>query len=94
MPPGGRRAATRRPSNGERRRGRPSPPQRAPRSAGSGFFISPDGYIVTNNHVIENAEEIKVVMKGGKEFKARVIGHDEGTDLAVIKIEGPDYLRR
>ena len=60
-------------------------------SAGSGFFISSDGYIVTNNHVVENAEEIKVVMKDGKELKAVVIGRDEGTDLAVIKVEGHDF---
>ena len=64
--------------------------QRA-QSAGSGFFISPDGYIVTNNHVVENAEDIKVVMKDGKELKATVVGHDEGTDLAVIKVEGHGF---
>jgi serine protease Do len=64
--------------------------QRA-QSAGSGFFISPDGYIVTNNHVVENAEDIKVVMKDGKELKATVVGHDEGTDLAVIKVEGHSF---
>ncbi|HEX7758193.1 MAG TPA: Do family serine endopeptidase, partial [Caulobacteraceae bacterium] len=60
-------------------------------SAGSGFFISPDGYIVTNNHVVENAEDIKVVMKDGKELKATVVGRDEGTDLAVIKVEGHNF---
>lgn len=66
---------------------------RAPKqqSSGSGFFISPDGYIVTNNHVVENAEEIKVVMKDGKELKAVVVGRDEGTDLAVIKVEGHGF---
>jgi serine protease Do len=60
-------------------------------SSGSGFFISPDGYIVTNNHVVENAEDIKVVMKDGKELKAVVVGRDEGTDLAVIKVEGRGF---
>ncbi|MHB8529475.1 MAG: Do family serine endopeptidase [Caulobacteraceae bacterium] len=60
-------------------------------SSGSGFFISSDGYIVTNNHVIDNAEEIKVVLKDGKELKATVVGRDEGTDLAVLKVEGHGY---
>ncbi len=60
-------------------------------SSGSGFFISSDGYIVTNNHVIDGAEDIKVILKDGKELKATVVGRDEGTDLAVIKVEGHDY---
>ena len=60
-------------------------------SSGSGFFISPDGYIVTNNHVVDNAEEIKVVLKDGKELKGTVVGRDEGTDLAVVKVEGHGY---
>jgi serine protease Do len=60
-------------------------------SAGSGFFISPDGYIVTNNHVVENADEIKVVMKDGSSLKATIVGRDEGTDLAVIKVEGHNF---
>jgi serine protease Do len=57
-------------------------------SAGSGFFISADGYIVTNNHVVENAETIKVVLKDESELEATVVGRDEGTDLAVIKVKG------
>ena len=60
-------------------------------SAGSGFFISADGYIVTNNHVVEHADDIKVVLKDGKELKGTVVGRDEATDLAVIKVEGHDY---
>jgi serine protease Do len=60
-------------------------------SAGSGFFISSEGYIVTNNHVVANADEIKVVLKDGKELKATVVGRDEGTDLAVIKVDGRDF---
>jgi serine protease Do len=60
-------------------------------SAGSGFFVSPDGYIVTNNHVVDNALEIKVVLKDGKELKGTVVGRDEGTDLAVVKVEGHGY---
>ena len=57
-------------------------------SAGSGFFISADGYIVTNNHVVENAESIKVVLKDESELEAEVVGRDEATDLAVIKVKG------
>lgn len=69
---------------GERyqRRGGPA------RGAGSGVIISPNGYIVTNNHVIENADEIEIVLNDNRSFKADVIGIDEHTDLAVIKIEG------
>jgi serine protease Do len=60
-------------------------------SQGSGFFISADGYVVTNNHVIENAEDIKVTLKDGRILPAKIIGHDEATDLAVIKVEGTDF---
>ena len=60
-------------------------------SAGSGFFISPDGFLLTNNHVIDNADEIKVVLKDGRELKATLVGRDEGTDLAVIRVEGHDF---
>ena len=71
----------------------PATPRHAPKqmSSGSGFFISPDGYIVTNNHVIENADEIKVTLQDGRELKATVVGHDEGTDLAVIRVAGSDF---
>jgi serine protease Do len=57
-------------------------------SSGSGFFISADGYIVTNNHVVENAESIKVVLKDESELEAEVVGRDEATDLAVIRVKG------
>ena len=68
-------------------------PKKAPKqmSSGSGFFVSSDGFIVTNNHVIENAEDIKVVLKDGRELKAVLVGRDEGTDLAVIRVEGKDF---
>jgi serine protease Do len=60
-------------------------------ASGSGFFISGDGYIVTNNHVVENSTDIKVVLKDERELPAKVIGRDEGTDLAVIKVEGANF---
>ncbi len=55
---------------------------------GSGFFISPDGYLVTNNHVASNAVSLEVVMDDGKLYNARVIGTDPKTDLALLKVEG------
>ena len=55
-------------------------------SLGSGFIIDKDGYILTNNHVVEGAEEIKVKLADGREFKAKVVGRDSKTDLALIKI--------
>ncbi|MBF8278985.1 MAG: degQ [candidate division NC10 bacterium] len=54
---------------------------------GSGFIINRDGYILTNNHVVENATEISVKLSDAREFKAKVIGRDPKTDIALIKIE-------
>ena len=56
--------------------------------AGSGVIISSDGYIVTNNHVVQNANEITVTLNDNREFTAKVIGTDPDTDLALIKIDG------
>src|SRR6185312_5959036 len=61
------------------------------RAAGSGFFISADGYILTNNHVVENADEITVTTKGDQKLKAKLIGRDAATDLAVVKVEGSHF---
>ncbi len=55
---------------------------------GSGFLISPDGYIVTNDHVAGNASEITVTLTNGKEYKAKLIGTDHATDICLLKIEG------
>ncbi|MDO9566476.1 MAG: DegQ family serine endoprotease [Candidatus Desulfaltia sp.] len=67
--------------------GEQSPRDFKQRSLGSGFIIDKDGYIVTNNHVVENADKIKVKLKNGKEFDAKIIGKDLNTDLALIKIK-------
>jgi serine protease Do len=63
------------------------------RSLGSGFIISKDGYIITNNHVIENADEIVARLSDSKEYTAKVVGRDPKTDIAVIKIDAGDDLR-
>jgi serine protease Do len=55
---------------------------------GSGFFISPDGYAVTNNHVVDHAKSVRVKTEDGNEYTARVIGTDPKTDLALIKVDG------
>lgn len=59
--------------------------------SGSGFFISADGYLVTNNHVVANAEEITVRLMDERELKATIVGRDEATDLAVLKVEGRNF---
>src|SRR5437016_4708976 len=71
------------------------PPRHTPykaKSLGSGFVIDPAGYILTNNHVVENAEEIVVKLPTGKEFKAKVVGRDSKTDIALIEIHGASDL--
>src|SRR5256714_9177458 len=71
-------------------------PRRGPRnlqpiqSEGSGFIVRPDGYIFTNFHVVEGADKIDVKLKDGREFLAKVVGTDEKTDIAVIKIDAKD----
>ena len=68
-------------------RGGPSGPERPVQmSQGSGFFISADGYAVTNNHVVENAVEVQLVGDDGKILNARVVGTDPRTDLALLKV--------
>jgi len=58
---------------------------------GSGVILSKDGYIVTNNHVIEKADEIEVTLNDGRVFTATLVGADENTDLALVKIEGDEF---
>jgi len=78
--------------NGPRGRQQPQQPDAPkgplqPFGLGSGFIVSPDGFIVTNAHVVENADEINVRLNDKREFKARVIGADTRSDVAVIKID-------
>lgn len=63
------------------------PQEREQRGSGSGVIIRPDGYIVTNNHVVNGATEVQVVLNNNKTYEAKVIGTDEATDVALIKIE-------
>lgn len=69
-------------------RGRRQQPRQFGQALGSGFFISADGYVVTNNHVVENASDVTVTMDDGKELSAKVIGTDPKTDIALLKVDG------
>ena len=60
---------------------------------GSGFVISHDGYILTNNHVVDDADQIKVKLANGKEYEGKVVGRDPKTDLAIVKIAGASDLQ-
>src|SRR5688572_7651249 len=73
--------------NGGSRRGRPRPRQE--QGMGSGVIVSSDGYILSNNHVVEEADEVTVgFVEGGPRMKAKVIGTDPQTDISVLKVEG------
>lgn len=81
--------------------GGPGGPQQGPEggpeavSIGTGFLISDDGYLLTNHHVVEGADEVKVTLSDRREFKAKVVGSDQPSDVAVLKIAASDlpYLR-
>ena len=68
--------------------GLPQPERHVTQAEGSGFFISADGYAVTNNHVVDHATSVRVTTDDGQIYDAKVIGTDSKTDLAVIKVEG------
>jgi serine protease Do len=72
------------PNNG-RRGPRMQPPRE--RGMGSGVIVTQDGYIITNNHVVENADKVNVKLDDGREFEAKVVGTDPKTDIAVVKVE-------
>ncbi|MDG2265372.1 MAG: trypsin-like peptidase domain-containing protein, partial [Candidatus Marinimicrobia bacterium] len=65
--------------------------KRKARSSGSGVVISPDGYVITNSHVVEKASEVFVSLKGGKEYPAEIIGIDHISDIALLKLNGSDF---
>jgi len=69
----------------------PETRQREAKGLGSGIVVSPDGYVITNDHVVENASKIIVTLPGGKEYNAEIVGVDELTDLAVLKLEGKNF---
>ena len=67
------------------------PRERREKSLGSGVIVSPEGYILTNNHVVDHAAEVSVTLSDKREFKAKVIGTDPRTDIAVLKIDGSNF---
>lgn len=62
----------------------------ARRSLGSGFILSPDGFVVTNNHVVQNARQIRVTLADGRQFLAEVVGRDPSTDVALLRLKGDE----
>ncbi|HEY4142117.1 MAG TPA: trypsin-like peptidase domain-containing protein, partial [Pseudolabrys sp.] len=85
--PGGQQGAPGRQGNGEG-----STPRRV-NSLGSGFIIDPAGFVVTNNHVIADADEVSVILNNGTTLKAEVLGRDTKTDLALLKVSSPTPLK-
>ncbi|MFZ3127178.1 MAG: Do family serine endopeptidase [Rhodoferax sp.] len=69
------------------RQSRPQQEEEQPRGVGSGFILTPDGFIMTNAHVVEGADEVLVTLTDKREFKARIVGADKRSDVAVVKIE-------
>ena len=69
-------------------RGNQAPRQQREQSLGSGVIISPEGYVLTNNHVVDSATDVRVSLSDKREFQARVVGTDPKTDVAVLKIDG------
>ncbi|MGH7034983.1 MAG: trypsin-like peptidase domain-containing protein, partial [Stellaceae bacterium] len=74
--------------------GRPMPRQRSEHTValGSGFIIDPAGYVVTNNHVVQNANKVTVIFQDDSQHPAKIIGRDPKTDLALLKIDAPKPL--
>src|SRR5215472_5288786 len=64
--------------------------RRETKGLGTGFLVDKDGLILTNNHVVEGADQIRIKLSNDREFPARIIGKDARTDIAVVKIEGHD----
>jgi serine protease Do len=72
-------------------RGQGAPRQHNEKALGSGVIVSPQGYILTNNHVVEGATDVTVTLHDKREFKARIVGTDPRTDIAVLKIDGDNF---
>jgi len=72
--------------------GREMPREFKGTSLGSGFVVNPEGYVLTNNHVVKDASDIKVTLNDGREFDAKVVGRDPSTDVALIKLENASGL--
>ncbi len=81
-PPGSREGP-----RGDQERGGPGEGRQMPRGVGSGFIFTQDGYVMTNHHVVDGADEIIVTLTNEREFKAKLIGSDKRTDVAVVKID-------
>ena len=75
------------------RRQAPQQEEEVPRGVGSGFIISADGFVLTNAHVVDGADDVYVTLTDKREFKAKIVGVDKRTDVAVVKIEGKDLPR-
>jgi serine protease Do len=67
------------------------PKERREQSLGSGVIVSPEGYVLTNNHVVEGATDVKVTLSDKRELKAQIVGTDPKTDVAVLKLEGSNF---
>lgn len=78
---------------GNGKQGNPSQQEEVPRGVGSGFIISADGFILTNAHVVDGASEVYVTLTDKREFKAKIVGSDTRTDVAVLKIDGNNLPR-
>ena len=83
------------PDRSPRNRSKPGPQaeEETPRGVGSGFIISGDGYIMTNAHVVDGADDVYVTLTDKREYKAKIIGADKRTDVALVKIEGSNLPR-
>ncbi len=81
------------PSPRGKRPGQQDDQQQVPRGVGSGFIISPDGFVLTNAHVVEGADDVFVTLTDKREYKAKIIGTDRRTDVALVKIDGSNLPR-
>jgi serine protease Do len=72
-------------------RGPAVPEKRREQSLGSGVIVSPEGYVLTNNHVVDGATDVKVTLSDKRELKAKIVGTDPKTDVAVLKLEGSNF---